>query len=78
MCDAPAWSAGTNYVVGARVLYNGRVYVATHENPGYDPVISTWFWSPVEGCGTTIRAVALPAAVRRAAERRARPASRAS
>ncbi|GIF25106.1 putative chitinase [Actinoplanes tereljensis] len=46
-CDYPAWVAGQYYAVGAIVRYtNGQFYQATHENPGYDPIISTWFWSP--------------------------------
>jgi predicted chitinase len=50
-CDYPAWVAGQYYAVGAIVRYtNGRFYQATHENPGYDPTISTWFWSPYT-CG---------------------------
>jgi predicted chitinase len=42
----PAWMAGTTYAEGAIVLFEGSYYVAEHENPGYDPVISTYFWEP--------------------------------
>src|SRR3954447_20428298 len=46
-CNYPGWVAGQYYAVGAIVRYtNGLYYQATHENPGYDPTISTWFWSP--------------------------------
>jgi chitodextrinase/predicted chitinase len=46
-CSYPNWVAGQYYAVGAIVRYtNGNYYQATHENPGYDPTISTWFWSP--------------------------------
>jgi predicted chitinase len=46
-CNYPNWVAGQYYAVGAIVRYtNGLYYQATHENPGYDPTISTWFWSP--------------------------------
>jgi predicted chitinase len=46
-CSYPNWVAGQYYAVGAIVRYtNGQYYQATHENPGYDPIISTWFWSP--------------------------------
>lgn len=38
------WQAGQWYPVGTIVRYNGKLYVAVHENPGYDPVISHWFW----------------------------------
>jgi len=46
-CNYPNWVAGQYYAVGAIVKYtNGLYYQATHENPGYDPTISTWYWSP--------------------------------
>ena len=52
-CDAPAWRQGQNYSVGALVTYGGRLYIAEHENPGYDPTISTWFWDEYgEPCNT--------------------------
>ncbi|ANW18739.1 chitinase [Streptomyces clavuligerus] len=45
--NAPAWRAGTAYVPGNVVRYtDGRYYIAEHANPGYDPVISHWFWNP--------------------------------
>ncbi len=40
------WSAGTQYYVGNIVTYNGNRYICVNDNPGYDPVISTWFWDP--------------------------------
>ncbi len=50
-CSYPAWAAGRSYTVGDIVTYtNGKLYRATHENPGYDPTISTWFWEPYS-CG---------------------------
>jgi predicted chitinase len=52
-CNLPAWQAGHNYVTGDQVLDNGNAYVATHDNPGYDPTISTWFWSPIACTGGT-------------------------
>jgi chitinase len=53
-CSYPAWAAGHNYVTGDIVQYtNGNYYVATHDNPGYDPTISTWFWSPYTCSGST-------------------------
>ncbi|MFE6715137.1 glycoside hydrolase family 19 protein, partial [Streptomyces sp. NPDC057695] len=46
-CDHPAWVAGRAYVTGDIVKYsNGNYYKASHDNPGYDPVISTWYWDP--------------------------------
>ncbi|WP_127498944.1 glycoside hydrolase family 19 protein [Actinoplanes solisilvae] len=51
-CNYPNWVAGQFYAVGAIVRYtNGQYYQATHENPGYDPTISTWFWSPYNCSG---------------------------
>jgi len=44
--------AGQSYPTGAIVRYtNGLYYQATHDNPGYDPTISTWFWSPYSCTG---------------------------
>ena len=53
-CNYPAWVAGHNYNVGDIVLYtaNGQYYIATNANPGYDPTISTWFWSPYACSGS--------------------------
>jgi predicted chitinase len=53
--NCPNWAAGTTYLAGAVVRYNGGFYRAEHDNPGYDPVISTWFWEPTASCpgGTT-------------------------
>lgn len=52
----PAWVAGTMYAQGAIVLFQGSYYIAEHENPGYDPTISTYFWDPytcsTDGGGT--------------------------
>ncbi len=46
----PAWIAGQWYDVGAIVSYtNGNAYRAKNANPGYDPIISTWYWEPY-GC----------------------------
>lgn len=46
-CTASNWVAGQWYPVGSVVKYtDGRYYIAVHENPGYDPVISHWYWDP--------------------------------
>ncbi len=51
-CGYPAWVAGQTYPAGSIVTYtNGGLYQATHDNPGYDPVISTWYWSPYSCSG---------------------------
>jgi predicted chitinase len=49
----PNWVAGQYYNVGAIVRYpsNGLYYIATNANPGYDPTISTWYWSPYSCSG---------------------------
>ncbi|MBQ0982893.1 glycoside hydrolase family 19 protein, partial [Micromonospora sp. M61] len=50
-CNHPNWAAGTWYAAGAIVRYtNGLYYVAEHDNPGYDPIVSTWYWEPYT-CG---------------------------
>ena len=50
-CNHPNWVAGKWYVTGSIVRYtDGRYYIAEHDNPGYDPVISTWYWDPYT-CG---------------------------
>ncbi|GHJ47603.1 chitinase [Catellatospora sp. TT07R-123] len=50
-CNYPNWAAGTWYATGAVVRYtNGQYYIAEHDNPGYDPIISTWYWDPYT-CG---------------------------
>ncbi|MFI5620528.1 glycoside hydrolase family 19 protein [Streptomyces sp. NPDC051567] len=44
---APNWAAGTWYTAGTVVKYtDGRHYIAKNDNPGYDPIISTWYWAP--------------------------------
>ncbi len=51
----PDWVAGRPYVTGDIVRYsNGQYYRASHDNPGYDPTISTWYWDPYtcDGSGT--------------------------
>ncbi|MER8161925.1 glycoside hydrolase family 19 protein [Streptomyces sp. NPDC094472] len=51
-CDYPNWAAGKAYVTGDIVRYtDGKYYRAEHDNPGYDPVISTWYWEPFN-CGS--------------------------
>lgn len=47
----PAWQAGKTYVTGDIVMYNGKAYIALHDNPGYDPVISYWYWGEYNGGG---------------------------
>lgn len=52
----PNWVAGKSYRTGDIVRYtDGKAYIAEHDNPGYDPIISTWYWDPYncDGGGTT-------------------------
>ena len=56
LCDFPAWVPMKAYVTGDKVTYLGKGYIATGDNPGYDPTVSTFFWStfacqPVMGTG---------------------------
>jgi chitinase len=51
---AAAWVAGKWYVTGNIVTYtDGKQYIAEHDNPGYDPIISTWYWEPYTCSGGT-------------------------
>ncbi|MET9341426.1 glycoside hydrolase family 19 protein [Nonomuraea sp. NPDC003804] len=53
-CNHPNWVAGQWYPAGSIVRYtDGRYYRAEHDNPGYDPTISTWYWEPYTCGGTT-------------------------
>ncbi|MET8385793.1 glycoside hydrolase family 19 protein [Streptosporangium canum] len=59
-CDHPNWVAGRSYVTGDIVKYtDGTFYRAEHDNPGYDPVISTWYWEPY-ACGPTTQPTTPP------------------
>jgi hypothetical protein len=42
----PAWAPGQDYKKGDIVSYNGSYYIAEEDNPGYDPIISSFFWEP--------------------------------
>jgi predicted chitinase len=50
ICNYPDWMKGKMYNAGDIVMFQGKPYVATSANPGYDPTISTFFWSPYTGC----------------------------
>ncbi|WP_240135481.1 glycoside hydrolase family 19 protein [Streptomyces sp. MUM 178J] len=52
VCDtAPDWRQGVWYTTGNVVRYNGGYYIAEHDNPGYSPTISTWYWDPYNCSG---------------------------
>ncbi|GAA3115515.1 chitinase [Planomonospora alba] len=60
-CNHPDWVAGRSYAAGDVVRYtDGKLYRAEHANPGYDPVISTWYWEPYT-CGGSSPAPTTPA-----------------
>ena len=45
-CSSPAWVQGKQYAAGSIVSYsNGSQYLAKVANPGYNPTVSTYFWS---------------------------------
>ncbi len=54
-CNFPDWVGGKSYVIGDKVRYaaNGKFYQASHNNPGWDPTISTYFWDSYACSGTT-------------------------
>ena len=45
-CTYTDWVQGRQYYTGNIVRFQGSFYIAEHDNPGYDPTISTWFWDP--------------------------------
>jgi chitinase len=48
MCSFPAWMAGHAYVKGDKVMYMNKAFIANDDNPGYDPLVSTFYWSPYD------------------------------
>ena len=45
-CAYPAWVNGATYLAGSIVTYtDGKLYIAKFANPGYNPTISTYYWS---------------------------------
>jgi predicted chitinase len=60
-CDYPSWVAGNWYAAGSIVKYtDGLFYLAEHDNPGYDPTISTWYWDPYPCSGGNPQPTAFP------------------
>jgi predicted chitinase len=45
-CNFPMWMAQHDYAKGDKVMYMGKAFIANEANPGYDPLISTFYWSP--------------------------------
>jgi predicted chitinase len=52
-CESTVWMEGAMYTTGDVVFYtpDGNYYIAESDNPGYDPIISTYFWEPYECSG---------------------------
>jgi len=45
-CNASTWTQWRQYPAGSIVSYwDGNTYIAKFANPGYNPIISTYFWS---------------------------------
>ena len=45
-CSAEGWRQGRQYAAGSIVSYtNSKLYIARVANPGYNPTISTYYWS---------------------------------
>lgn len=49
-CTAPDWVQGQFYAAGSIVRFQGAYYIAEHDNPGYSPTVSTWYWDPYTNC----------------------------
>jgi chitodextrinase len=62
-CTSPAWVQGKQYAVGSIVTYpGGKQYIAKVANPGYDPTVSTYFWSQYF-CAVSVAPAPAPAPV---------------
>ena len=45
-CSASSWNQGKQYAAGSIVSYpDSKMYIAKVANPGYNPTISTYYWS---------------------------------
>jgi hypothetical protein len=44
-CLYPAWVEYRPYVAGSIVSYQGKLYIAKFDNPGYIPTVSTYYWA---------------------------------
>lgn len=45
VCSFTTWVQGRQYAAGAKVTYKGANYIAKFANPGWNPTISTYYWS---------------------------------
>jgi len=44
-CNYSNWVQGKQYSAGSVVSYSSKLYIAKFANPGYNPTISTYYWS---------------------------------
>jgi hypothetical protein len=58
-CAHDYWTDGQWYDVGDTVEFDGDIYVAVNDNPGYSPAGSPWFWdwkaSAASSCSYHVR-----------------------
>ncbi|WP_372441660.1 chitinase [Lentzea nigeriaca] len=47
-CTYTDWVQGQWYTAGSIVRFEGSFYIAEHDNPGYSPTVSTWYWDPYD------------------------------
>jgi chitinase len=57
-CAFPDWVEYQFYPAGSIVTYQGGAYVAKHDNPGYIPTVSTYYWAPYACAPTATTPVA--------------------
>ena len=58
-CSSSAWVQGKQYAAGSIVSYsNGSQYIAKVANPGYNPTVSTYYWSKYICAGSSTPAPA--------------------
>lgn len=51
----PSWKTPHDYKVGDVVVYKNQLFTAINDNnPGYDPLISTWFWKAGDRCDAVV------------------------
>lgn len=50
----PAWVVGKEYKVGEKVVYQNQIFTVANDNPGYDPIVSHWFWTAGEKCDSVV------------------------
>lgn len=51
-CTYTEWMQDWPYQAGNVVSYQGKFYAAKHDNPGYTPTVSTYYWAPHD-CGAS-------------------------